>query len=270
MTARLSIRHTTTYRWSEPVTYALQQLRLTPKSRAGQTVLDWTTEVEGGRVEATFDDAHANQTQLVSVDAGQREVTITARGTVEVEARNGVVGAQKGFMPLWMFLRPTDLTRRGPGTMALAREVRDVADPLERMHALSAAIRDRVAFDTTAAEVTRTAEDAVAAGAGVCQDHAHIFLTCARLLEVPARYVSGYLKMDDRDEQDATHAWAEAHLEGLGWTGFDVSNVIAPDDRYVRVATGSDYSDAAPVTGVRQGAGEETLDVHLSVRQAQQ
>ena len=82
---------------------------------------------------------------------------------------------------------------------------------------------------------------------------------------MPARYVSGYLLMDDRIEQEATHAWAEAHVEGLGWVGFDVSNGISPDPRYVRVATGSDYRDAAPVTGISIGACDQVLTVGVAV-----
>ncbi len=267
-TSRLAIRHVTSYRWSEPVTYALQQLRLTPKSRPGQQVVDWVTDIDGGQIEVSFDDAHANTTQLVSVDAGRTEVTITAHGIVEVQDQAGVIGDQGGYMPLWMFLRPTDLTRRGSGTMALARDVREIEDPLDRLHALSAAIREAVGYDTGTTEVHQTAEDAIAVGSGVCQDHAHIFVTCARLLDYPARYVSGYLRMNDRDEQDATHAWAEAHLEGLGWVGFDISNGYSPDDRYVRVATGLDYSDAAPISGIRQGLGVESLDVKVTVSEA--
>ena len=264
-TSRLTIRHETTYRWSAPVSYALQQLRLIPKDRAGQTVVEWTTRLDGGRIEVDFDDAHANHTQLVSVDPGRSEVVVTAEGVVEVEDQGGVIGQQGGHMPLWMFLRPTDRTRRGPGTLALAREVRDVEDPLARMHALSAAIRGQVAYATATTDVTMTAEEAIAAGTGVCQDHAHIFVTAARLLDRPARYVSGYLKIDGVEEQEATHAWAEAHVEGLGWVGFDVSNGISPDERYVRVATGLDYADAAPISGIRQGSGEETMSVRLRV-----
>ena len=267
MTACLDIRHTTTYRWSEPVSYALQQLRLIPKDRPGQKILDWKTEIDGGRVEVDFDDEHANHTQLVSVDPGRTEVTITARGQVEIDNGDGVLGEQGGFMPLWMFLRATDLTRRGPGTMALAREVRDMDDQLQQMHALSAAIREQVDFATGTTGVSVTAEEAIANGTGVCQDHAHIFVTCARLLDRPARYVSGYLKIDGIEEQEATHAWAEAHVDGLGWVGFDISNVISPDDRYVRVATGLDYSGAAPISGVRHGPGSEEMDVKLTVSQ---
>jgi transglutaminase-like putative cysteine protease len=89
---------------------------------------------------------------------------------------------------------------------------------------------------------------------------------------IPARYVSGYLMMDDRVEQEAAHAWAEAHVDGLGWVGFDVSNRICPDRRYVRVATGRDYRDAAPITGISLGGLSlggmtDKLSVEVAVEQ---
>jgi transglutaminase-like putative cysteine protease len=79
--------------------------------------------------------------------------------------------------------------------------------------------------------------------------------------------VSGYLMLDDRVNQDASHAWAEAYVSDLGWVGFDVSNQISPDGRYVRVATGLDYSGAAPVSGMRYGYGGESMTVRLQVQQ---
>ena len=100
------------------------------------------------------------------------------------------------------------------------------------------AILQHVEYRIGSTHVGTTAEEAVEAGSGVCQDHAHIFVGAARMLDIPARYVSGYLMMNDRIDQEATHAWAEAHIEGLGWVGFDISNGISPDARYVRVATG--------------------------------
>ena len=108
---------------------------------------------------------------------------------------------------------------------------------------------------------------AIELGRGVCQDHAHIFIAAARAMDYPARYVSGYLMMNDRTRQDASHAWAEAHIGGLGWVGFDVSNGISPDARYVRVATGLDYREAAPVAGLRYGDGSEAMDVEIVVAQ---
>ncbi len=115
--------------------------------------------------------------------------------------------------------------------------------------------------------VATNAESALEAGRGVCQDHSHIFLSAARLLKIPARYVSGYLLMEGIDEQTASHAWTEAHIDGLGWVGFDAANNVCPNDRYVRLATGLDYRDAAPISGVRLGGAVESLAVHINVGQ---
>jgi transglutaminase-like putative cysteine protease len=75
--------------------------------------------------------------------------------------------------------------------------------------------------------------------------------------------------MDDVEQQGASHAWAEAHVDGLGWVGFDAANDNCPDDRYVRTAMGLDYRDAMPISGVRTGQGAETLTVEISVSQVQ-
>ena len=71
--------------------------------------------------------------------------------------------------------------------------------------------------------------------------------------------------MNDRVDQEATHAWAEAHVEGLGWVGFDPSAGISPDANYVRMATALDFNGAAPIVGIRQGEGVEELSVELQV-----
>ncbi len=94
-----------------------------------------------------------------------------------------------------------------------------------------------------------------------------MFIAAARQMGFPARYVSGYLMMDDRVEQAASHAWAEAHVKGLGWVAFDAANGISPDERYVRTAVGRDYRDAMPVSGIRLGAADERLDVRITVEQ---
>ncbi|MDZ7709609.1 MAG: transglutaminase family protein [Roseovarius sp.] len=122
-----------------------------------------------------------------------------------------------------------------------------------------------VPYETGVSEPTWSAEETLAAGRGVCQDHAHVFIACARHMGLAARYVSGYLLIDGQVDQTAMHAWAEAYINELGWVGFDVSNAISPDARYVRVATGLDYSDASPVTGTRVGGQAETLDVGITV-----
>jgi len=272
----LSIRHTTHYAFTQPVVHALQRLRLTPKETQGQRILDWRMIFDNAQAELHYDDQHFNHVTLIGLTPGAREVTVTCEGVVETEDNAGVIGRHSGHLPLWSFLRQTPLTRPGGRLRALLREVQgsgagDVAEaPLDFLHALSGLIRDRIAYETGRTHAATTAEEAVQHGYGVCQDHAHIFIGAARASGIPARYVSGYLMMDDRIEQEATHAWAEAHVEGLGWVGFDVSNGICPDPRYVRVATGSDYRDAAPITGISIGAAEEVLTVGVAVASGDQ
>ena len=140
------------------------------------------------------------------------------------------------------------------------------AAPLDRLHGLLAAIQREVVFETDRTNTGTSASEAFALGHGVCQDLAHIFIGCARVIGLPARYVSGHLaRQDGQIDQEAAHAWAEAHVEGLGWVGFDPANGVCPTDAYVRVAVGLDYLGAAPVRGSRYGGAGEHMDVKLRV-----
>lgn len=267
---RLKITHKTVYSYDTPVHYALQQLRLTPRSAHGQNVLNWSSTIVGGAKQVEFNDTFMNLTELVKVDDGATRVEITSQGEVETEDRNGVIGPHHGFAPLWLYQGATDMTRPGQGLRAMARRIgppEDHADALARLHATSAQIAEEIRYETGRTDSDTTAEVALATGVGVCQDHAHVMITLARLMGHPARYVSGYLMMDGQDQQEASHAWCEIWTETLGWVGFDVSNGISPDARYVRVAIGRDYRDAAPILGLRQGAGTEALHVSLQVQQ---
>ena len=263
----LHISHTTTYDYDTPVTYALQQLRLTPKTTAVQTVKRWSTVVEGGKKQLSFEDAHRNTVDLISFDPGTQQITVRCEGEVELTDYNGITGQHGGFMPLWMFDRTTPLTAPGAGAAKLVQRVDPKLGRVGQLHALSDVVHAAIAYKPGKSKVGWTAEQVISAGHGVCQDHAHVFITCARLAGYPARYVSGYLLMDDDTQGEATHAWAEAYVPDLGWIGFDVSNQICPDSRYVRVATGLDYTQAAPVSGMRLGAGAEKLSVAVQVQQ---
>jgi transglutaminase-like putative cysteine protease len=262
---RLRIRHVTTYDYGAPVGWGLQQLRLTPKATRAQRVLVWDVSVEGGRRELAFEDQNRNHVDLVSFEPGATRLVIEARGEVEVDDTAGVHGAHGGFTPLWLFERETPRTRAGPGCRRIIESLPGEPAVLTRLHTLSAAVADAVRWTDGAGDATQGAEEALAAGAGVCQDQAHVFIACARAMRIPARYVSGHLLLDGRNEAPASHAWAEAWVPDLGWVGFDVANAMCPDDRYVRVATGLDYAEAAPVSGTRRRAGPERLAVSVEV-----
>ncbi|KUF12467.1 transglutaminase family protein [Pseudoponticoccus marisrubri] len=263
---RLRIRHTTQYRFDSPETYGLQQVRKTPKPGAAQSVLSWSTRIEGGVKELSYEDHHRNTVELISFEKGTETLLVTSEGEVELSETHGVVGPHPGPAPLWLYRRVTPRTKPGPAIRALVREVTGDT-PLERLHMLMKLIGERVDYQLGATDSASEAERVLTEGKGVCQDHAHVYIACAREMGLPARYVSGYLLMDDRVEQEAMHAWAETHVDGLGWVGFDVSNCISPDTRYVRVATGLDYADAAPVTGTRTGQAGEAMNVAIEVAQ---
>lgn len=262
----LTIKHTTRYRFDAPVVYGLQQLRKTPKTSYNQKVINWETRITGGKKEAVFEDHNRNITELISFLPDTQEMSVTSEGEVQITDTGGILGPHVSKTPLWLFEKSTPRTEAGPGVRALVKGIpRDRT--VQRLHELSERIRDAVPYTLNASEPDWTAEDAIEAAKGVCQDHTHVFLACARLLGFPSRYVSGYLMLNETTMQEAMHAWAESHVDGLGWVGFDVSNGISPDTRYVRVATGLDYPEAAPISGTRIGGASEELDVRIKVVQ---
>lgn len=263
---QLKISHVTDYVYAQPVRYALQRLRLTPQSSQLQTVHSWSTEVEGGAVEARYVDHYGNVVELVSASRDTEAIKVVASGLVETSDKSGVAGPHRAYMPLWLYQRDTALTKPGKMIKELVRSI-GKGEPLEQLHGLMGALHKTMAYVPGATQTQTIAEDALAAGEGVCQDHAQAFAAAARVMGYPARYVSGYLMMEETPDQAASHAWAEAHVDGLGWVGFDPANDMCPDERYVHIAHGLDYKDAAPISGIRTGFGEEQLAVHITVEQ---
>ena len=263
---RLTIRHTSHYSYSHPVSYALQQVRQIPKPRPSQEIIDWSLELVNAEEEVEFEDQFNNQTLLIRADENATDIRITCNGVVETHNQSGVLGPHRGPMPLWYFHRSTPLTKLGAGVRGLIKEIDRDIDSVEQLHGLMTLVSEQVKYETGQTDAQTTAEEALERGVGVCQDHAHIFVAGARALGFPARYVSGYLMMNDRVEQDAAHAWAEVHIPNLGWVGFDVSNGISPDERYVAVATALDYHGAAPIRGLVYGDHAEELAVRIEVQ----
>lgn len=265
---RLDIFHRTVYRYDSAIKYALLQIRQSPASNTLQDVLNWEISLINGRKELDFTDHNGNQVTLISIEPGQQEIDIRCQGQVETRDNAGMLGKHAGHAPLWYYSRDTELTRPGSGVRKLVQELEqpDKMD-LDLLHRLSERIAASIRYESGTTSSATTAEQALQGGCGVCQDHAHVFLSAARLIGFPARYVSGYLMMDDHVHQEAGHAWAEAWIENLGWVGFDVSNGISPDSRYVRTAAGLDYREAAPVRGMRFGEGEESMSVQLQIQQ---
>lgn len=267
---RLSVHYSTTYRYDRPTTRVIQLLRVTPSSFSGQTVIDWRIDMDCDARLRESRDGYGNIIHMLYVDHPVRDLTVTVTGKVLTEDRAGLVDGLPHDLPPQIFLRHTPLTQTGPALEQFAADLagRGGTD-LDRLHRLSSDLHSMLKFDTGMTVADTTAAEALAAGHGVCQDFAHIFISVARTLGIPARYVSGHLfRRDGQVYQEAAHAWAEAWMEHLGWIAFDPANGICADDAYIRVAAGLDYQETAPFAGSRSGGGAEELEVAVQVRLA--
>jgi hypothetical protein len=194
-----------------------------------------------------FGDGEAFHHQRAAVD----EVLIVASGRVETRDQHGVVSGFRQDVPLRVFLRQTRLTHPDAAVMAFAHSAGG-EDNLSRLHALSALVGNVVGYS---------------AGSTSAASTAHLFVSAARTLGIPARYVVGYLMAQEGGQAlRETHAWSEAWVDGLGWIGFDSTNGLCVTDHYVRLCCGLDAHDAAPVRGSVVGATAITIraDVMIS------
>jgi transglutaminase-like putative cysteine protease len=267
---RLRIQHITNYRYEPAATGVIQILRLTPGSHDGQYVAEWQIDVSTDSRLDMHEDAFGNVTHVMTHGAIE-DLTITVGGLIETHDTGGVLRGTDERFPPSLFLRPTSLTSVNPAMENFARELRaeSEGDALGFLHSLMTQVSEHMTFDEDPTNTGTSAIEAFALKRGVCQDYAHIFIACARSGGVPARFVSGhFLRSDGMVNQQAGHAWAEAHVPNLGWVGFDPANCICTTEAHARIAIGLDYLGAAPVRGTRYGGGNETLTVSVKVDQA--
>ena len=261
---RISVEHVTRYKYEHEAAYSIQCLRMTPSDFDGQRTLQWSITTAPASTLMPSRDGFGNALHLMTITEPHSEIEIRLAGSVEVENRQGVVNGAPDFAPLRVYLRRTPLTTATAELEDFARAI-DPGDRIGQLHELSGRIRDRIDYQPGVTDPATTAAEAFKAGHGVCQDHAHVFIAACRALDIPARYVTGYLLLASEDRAEANHAWAEAWVDGLGWLAFDVANRICPTDHYVRMAVGLDAHGATPVRGSRRGGGVEDLAVAVHV-----
>lgn len=262
---RISVDHRATYRFSDPQARIVQLLRLRPSDTGGQTVVDWRIDVDcDARLRPALD-GFGNEVTMLYADGPIDRLELTVSGEVLTMDTSGVLHGAREPLPPMLFLRTTPRTTPGGELRFFAHEaMAGAADALGALHCLNTALFER--FDAVPLGRDRgfSAGAAFALEALCPRERAHVFLAAARGAGLPARYVAGYRQQDGGDAS-MPHAWAEAHVDGLGWVAFDPSAGICADEHYVRVAVGLDSPGAAMVTGLRTGAGEEelALDVHV-------
>ena len=269
---KLHIKHTTDYRYTEPLRYSLQTLWLTPQSGATQTVDFWSVgapEKLFAQVDAFGNTLHA-YTFVGQAADNVRWSVVNASG--QVETLGVAEFTDDASLPLpQLYLRATDLARPHPRLADFGRRFLTHAgsggrSDLSALLALSQGIAGVVSYQKYSTDVTTTALQAFEAGAGVCQDQAHVMVAICRSLGIPARYVSGYFYAANEPDL-ASHAWADVCLDVAArrWASIDVTHSCLTDERHVRLAIGTDYNACPPIKGVRQGGGLESMTVKITI-----
>lgn len=262
----LLVRHLTHMRYPAGAAGLALRLKLFPPSFDGQRVIDWHVEIDGEEITHGTMGGYGERFAQWLSHRHHDELEIVAHGRVETEDRAGIIKGLRRACPPEVFLRDTPLTQPDEAIRALGGGLEPGAGALPGLHALSAEVRAALPYRSGMTDSATPAAAALAGGGGVCQDHSHIFIAAARARGVPARYVTGYLLAgDEAYQQLETHAWAEAHVSGLGWVGFDVANGLSPTDHYVRLCTGLDANDAAPLRGIVTGGGPGTVSADVRI-----
>jgi len=264
---RLHIRHTTRYRYTEPLRYALQTLWLTPRSGPSQTVAFWSLGAPGVLYAQHDGCGNILHSYTFVAEAGECMTTSLVNAAGQVDTLGVAQFSDDSPMPHpAFFLRSTELA--APHSQLAEFGRRFVAGPadLPALLALSRAVADTVRYQKNSTSVETTALQAFKAGAGVCQDQAHVMVAICRSLGLPARYVSGYFYAANEPDL-ASHAWADVCLDvdSRRWASIDVTHGCLIDQRHVRLAVGTDYNACPPIKGVRHGGGTGEMSVEITI-----
>lgn len=261
---KLTVQHSTSYRYAEQVARSTQYIRLTPRDSARQRVIDWRVDLPAPGI--MLDDAFGNRTHLLTLSRLHDSITMVATGSVELAEVDD--GEPADRLDPRIFLRETTLTTADEAVREFCEPMRKLVGsrPVIGVSDLMAAVVDRVPMTDGHAESQMKASEVLAAAGGHRQDRTHLFLASCRALGLPARYASGYGCAADMTSL-ASRAWAEVWLSQR-WVSFQAANPGQSDAGLVRLSIGLDGRDAAPVRGVRLGGGEEAMSASAFVKRA--
>jgi transglutaminase-like putative cysteine protease len=258
---RIAIRHQLSVTPPAGTANAVLQLLLTPQGGPTQSVESWSVEMAGIGNAGRFTDAYGNVAHLVNQSRPEGELVVTVKGVIETTDRHGVLGRFGGEPVPALYRRVTALTKAPVTLYGKFRNARE--SRLDVLHALMARVGETLGTSETPGQMQADGgQSQGAAKLPPASDYAHSFVGAARALDIPARYVTGYL-LGAEDGMPAFHAWAEAFDDGLGWIGFDARLQMCPTDRHVRLAAGLDGLATQPLRMVP--AGDGARDVEVSV-----
>ncbi|HET7770174.1 MAG TPA: transglutaminase family protein [Chloroflexota bacterium] len=279
---RVQVTHKTRLDYDGEVTEGVMDVRLGPRSDAHQRWERHELRVTPSGSIRHYQDGFGNAASLITVPRIHTFVEVVSEGIVETLLDNPFTPPSGRPRPLTMgeqfdFVRPSRYVAIGEEVQALAEPHRrsSQAEALEAVSALNALIYEGFTYEKDVTAIGTTVTEVLECKRGVCQDFAHVLLALCRSLEIPARYVSGYLVMDSAAPASegqpsrgagASHAWVEAWTPTHGWRGFDPTNNVLASENHVKMAIGRDYADVPPSRGVYRGSAPETLTVEVTTK----
>lgn len=275
----LSVLHRTRYSYRLPVADSYNEVRLRPATENPDRLTTFILRVHPPRRLRHFRDEHFNYVQWFEIPEPHHELVIEATSRIHTTTQYpdgatplGVsfddVAASRDDM-LRPFLTSSRYVTVDPALWHLAVDIRDERkDVFETAGAIMAYIHQNWIYQPKATTANTHMDEVMRDRRGVCQDFAHVMLGLCRALGIPARYVSGYIYNGPTGHMrgaQASHAWCEIFLPQRGWFGLDPTNNLLTDERYIKIATGRDYDDAAPVRGSFSGAHGATAALEVTV-----
>lgn len=289
-----SIVHSTRYTHESSASAAWQALHLQPRNEAAQhcEVFELQVAPHPSDLASRFD-YFGNKQHLFTLREPHKELAITSRSVVHRAAPrlppagstpalgevHGLVGhavAEDDFT-LEQYLHASPLVPLLPEARALAGELGDGMGPdtpvMEWLETVGGRFNAAFTFDREATRISTPLAEVLAERRGVCQDFAHLLISCLRQIGLPSAYVSGYLLTHPPSGQprligaDASHAWVSAYVPGSGWIDYDPTNACFVGDGHIVVARGRDFYDVSPVKGLFSGGGGQTLETGVTVEE---
>lgn len=262
---KLRIHHTTVFSYDEPISEGFTEVRLKPQDGQGQLCPSFALTSNPSASVFSYRDRHGNEVLHFDLLTPHDRLTVTARSVVHTADEFVRTETGLSLVDRFDFLQPTTYAPLGEAIRELAGPCVVQGDSAATVARVTAAVRGRLRYETGSTDVTTTAEDALARGAGVCQDFTHVALGACRSLGLPSRYVSGYIYAPGSASGAASHAWLDVFLDGHGWISVDPTHDTFQNGHHVRLAVGCDYADVPPTRGVFKGNAKESLGVTVKI-----
>ena len=260
------IYHTTTYEYDRLVKESVNEIKIYPYQCNEQEVLQHDIVITGNPEIQTFYDYWGNKTGVFNLLPSHRELSIGSKLLVRTTAPSqSQINFNSGFNELKKEVS-SDLKMVELTTSEKIRSQQDINTIVQNIsvdHASVAAtvqnccnyIFSEFKYIKGITNVETTIDEILEHRSGVCQDFVHLMLQILRTMQIPGRYVSGYIcpNKNGMRGEGATHAWVEAWIPGHGWAGVDPTNNVWVTNNHVKLAVGRNFSDCSPVKGTFKG-----------------